>query len=171
MRSQTRQLWYKSGFWFDTDWIWTGQDAYSEQKEQESLAVGEVSQIGRGKHTTRNVTLLPVARGLLADTPGFNQPALEGIQPEDLSAYFPEIEEKAEQWVSSNSRNLIDWKSSLLSVPFQANLNARCLSRKNASKATQIGISLSRVLYDLNVTPLQRLKAWSHLSLIQLSYW
>lgn len=57
------------------------------------LAVGSVSQIGRGKHTTRNITLLPVAGGLLADTPGFNQPALDGVQPETLMGYFPEIQD------------------------------------------------------------------------------
>ena len=57
-------------------------------------AVGEVSQIGRGRHTTRTVTLLPVAGGLLADTPGFNQPTLEGLPPEDLPRYFPEIQER-----------------------------------------------------------------------------
>ena len=56
-------------------------------------AVGTVSQIGRGKHTTRNITLLPVAEGLLADTPGFNQPALGGVQPENLMAFFPEIQD------------------------------------------------------------------------------
>jgi ribosome biogenesis GTPase len=57
------------------------------------LRVGDVSHIGRGRHTTRSVTLLPVAGGLLADTPGFNQPALEGVLPEELASYFPEIQE------------------------------------------------------------------------------
>ena len=61
------------------------------------LAVGDVSQIGRGRHTTRNVTLLPVAGGLLADTPGFNQPALEGVLPAELPAFFPEIQERTQQ--------------------------------------------------------------------------
>ena len=56
-----------------------------------------MSGIGRGKHTTRNVTLLPVSGGLLADTPGFNQPALDGIQPDSLAFLFPEILEKIEE--------------------------------------------------------------------------
>ena len=68
-----------------------------EEQEEPSLAVGPVSQIGRGKHTTRNVTLLPVAEGLLADTPGFNQPALDGIFPESLPFFFPEIAAKIEE--------------------------------------------------------------------------
>lgn len=67
--------------------------AASPEAKLSDLAVGSVSQIGRGKHTTRNITLLPVAGGLLADTPGFNQPALEGVQPENLMSFFPEIQE------------------------------------------------------------------------------
>ena len=67
--------------------------AESPEAKLSDLAVGTVSQIGRGKHTTRNITLLPVAGGLLADTPGFNQPALEGVQPENLMSFFPEIED------------------------------------------------------------------------------
>ena len=39
-----------------------------------TLATGTVSRVGRGRHTTRHVSLLPVAGGLLADTPGFNDP-------------------------------------------------------------------------------------------------
>lgn len=55
--------------------------------------VGSVSQrMGRGKHTTRNVTLLELkSGGLLADTPGFNQPQLTGIRAEDLASLFPEV--------------------------------------------------------------------------------
>ena len=43
------------------------------------------------------MTLLPVAGGLLADTPGFNQPALEGVQPADLPTFFPEIQERTKE--------------------------------------------------------------------------
>lgn len=55
-------------------------------------AVGSVSErIGRGKHTTRNVVLLELGQGgLVADTPGFNQPSVK-IRPAQLGDYFPEI--------------------------------------------------------------------------------
>jgi ribosome biogenesis GTPase len=44
------------------------------------LAVGDLNRIGRGKHTTTAVTLIKLpAGGRLADTPGFSQPALEGV--------------------------------------------------------------------------------------------
>ena len=54
----------------------------------------QVSAIGRGRHTTRNVTLLEVAGGLLADTPGFNQPSLEGMPAAELPELFPEIQDR-----------------------------------------------------------------------------
>ena len=60
----------------------------------------QVSAIGRGRHTTRNVTLLEVAGGLLADTPGFNQPALDALPAADLPQLFPEIEEQLGRWGS-----------------------------------------------------------------------
>ncbi|MBD2035144.1 small ribosomal subunit biogenesis GTPase RsgA [Leptolyngbya sp. FACHB-321] len=55
------------------------------------LRVASVSgKLGRGRHTTRHVELFELpAGGLLADTPGFNQPDLD-CAPEDLANYFPE---------------------------------------------------------------------------------
>ncbi len=45
----------------------------------EFLAVGELSRIGRGMHTTTSIRLLRLlGGGWLADTPGFGQPTLEG---------------------------------------------------------------------------------------------
>jgi RsgA GTPase len=55
-------------------------------------AIGSISAIGRGKHTTRTVTLLPLrSGGLIADTPGFNQPALEEVTANVLPGCFPEV--------------------------------------------------------------------------------
>ena len=56
-----------------------------------NLRVGEVSgKLSRGRHTTRHVELFDLpAGGLLADTPGFNQPDLD-CRPEELVQYFPE---------------------------------------------------------------------------------
>ncbi len=55
---------------------------------------GQVTAIGRGRHTTRHVAFLQVAGGLLADTPGFNQPSLTALQPADLPTCFPEIRDR-----------------------------------------------------------------------------
>ncbi|KAJ4814773.1 hypothetical protein LUZ62_027339 [Rhynchospora pubera] len=55
--------------------------------------VGTVSKkSGKGKHTTRHVSLLPLAGGgFLADTPGFNQPSLIKVTKRNLADAFPEI--------------------------------------------------------------------------------
>ncbi|BAZ37303.1 ribosome small subunit-dependent GTPase A [Calothrix sp. NIES-4101] len=67
-----------------------------------NLRVNEVSgKLAKGRHTTRHVELFELpSGGLLADTPGFNQPDLD-CNPEDLAYYFPEAREKL---VSGNCR-------------------------------------------------------------------
>ncbi|KAL8043743.1 hypothetical protein ABFX02_08G005300 [Erythranthe guttata] len=61
--------------------------------------VGEVStRSGRGKHTTRHVSLLPLHEGgYLADTPGFSQPSLTKVTKKSFAQYFPEIRKKLEE--------------------------------------------------------------------------
>jgi ribosome biogenesis GTPase / thiamine phosphate phosphatase len=56
------------------------------------LRVNSVSgKLGRGRHTTRHVELFQLpGGGLLADSPGFNQPDLD-CSPIELAQYFPEI--------------------------------------------------------------------------------
>ncbi|KMZ67441.1 Ribosome-associated GTPase [Zostera marina] len=66
------------------------------QKWHEYQRVGMVSKrSGRGKHTTRHVSLLPLLDGgYLADTPGFNQPNLLQATKKSLAQTFPEIRQK-----------------------------------------------------------------------------
>ncbi|MEM9213422.1 MAG: small ribosomal subunit biogenesis GTPase RsgA [Cyanobacteria bacterium P01_F01_bin.150] len=53
--------------------------------------------LGRGRHTTRHVELFELPEGgLVADTPGFNQPELD-CYPNQLSQYFPEIHQQLAQ--------------------------------------------------------------------------
>lgn len=62
------------------------------------LTVGEVSQaLSRGKHTTRQVSLIPVPayQTLIADTPGFSSYEVFDFPVEELGDYFPEIREAA----------------------------------------------------------------------------
>jgi len=66
------------------------------------LAVGGVSRAGRGRHTTRHVSLIPLpgpAGGAVADTPGFNQPDLEktGVAPPAFASLFPEVRDRLGQ--------------------------------------------------------------------------
>lgn len=59
------------------------------------LRTGAVSgKLGRGRHTTRHVELFELpGGGLLADSPGFNQPDLEG-EVQDLALLFPEARQR-----------------------------------------------------------------------------
>lgn len=47
---------------------------------------------GRGRHTTKEVVLLPYEGGFLFDTPGFSQLELKDFKPIDLAIYFPGFE-------------------------------------------------------------------------------
>lgn len=59
----------------------------------EDQRVGQVSvRSGKGKHTTRHVSLLPLSGGgYLADTPGFSQPSLMKVTKQSLAQAFPEV--------------------------------------------------------------------------------
>jgi ribosome biogenesis GTPase len=58
-----------------------------------SLATNEISfKLGRGKHTTRHVELIPLGTGgFVADTPGFSQLDFPRMEPEQLAACFKEM--------------------------------------------------------------------------------
>ena len=57
-----------------------------------NLATGDVSvALGRGKHTTRHVELIPLLGGLVADTPGFSSLDFNGMTNEDIRDNFIEF--------------------------------------------------------------------------------
>jgi ribosome biogenesis GTPase / thiamine phosphate phosphatase len=58
---------------------------------------GISTHLGRGKHTTRHVELIPVENGLVADTPGFSSLEFTDIEPEELTFCFPEIQKLSEK--------------------------------------------------------------------------
>jgi ribosome biogenesis GTPase len=60
------------------------------------LATNEISEsLGRGKHTTRHVELLPLYDGLVADTPGFSSIDFLEMTLTELPKRFPEFVEAA----------------------------------------------------------------------------
>jgi ribosome biogenesis GTPase len=68
----------------------------NELNPELKLATNEISNsLGRGKHTTRHVELIPFGDGLVADTPGFSSLDFVEIEPEELSNYFPEMKNRA----------------------------------------------------------------------------
>lgn len=60
---------------------------------RDDVRVGELSEkLGRGKHTTRHVELVPLTRGgLLADTPGFTYLEFEGMEKQQVPKLFREF--------------------------------------------------------------------------------
>ncbi len=63
------------------------------------LVEGEISEkIGRGRHTTREVRLIPLdVGGFVADTPGFSSLDITSIAPRELTHVFPEISRLASE--------------------------------------------------------------------------
>ncbi len=57
------------------------------------LVTGDVSQrTGKGRHTTTAVTLFPMPfPGFVADTPGFREFALAGVEAAEVGRFFPEF--------------------------------------------------------------------------------
>ena len=61
-----------------------------------NLETGEVSQaLSRGKHTTRQVSLIDLYGGLVADTPGFSAFEVFDMPARELGQYFREINDYA----------------------------------------------------------------------------
>ncbi|ALV20946.1 MULTISPECIES: ribosome small subunit-dependent GTPase A [Carnobacterium] len=57
-----------------------------------NLETAEISSaLGRGKHTTRHVELIPLYGGLVADTPGFSSIDFLEIEAAELPELFPEF--------------------------------------------------------------------------------
>ncbi len=67
--------------------------------------------LGRGRHTTREVEILEVGTGLVADTPGFASFDLQqvgGMLPENIQLAFPEIKERIPQCRFSGCSHLAE---------------------------------------------------------------
>jgi len=59
-------------------------------------AVGRVSGIGKGRHTSSSAVMLPVADGWIVDTPGIRSFGLAHVRAADLLAAFPDLAVGAE---------------------------------------------------------------------------
>jgi ribosome biogenesis GTPase len=93
-----------------------------------------MSKIGRGRHTTRTVTLIPLpGGGLLADTPGFNMPTLDRVAAVDLAGMFPEFRSQVEQQPCrfDNCQHVMEPGCSINTQPFDrwAPVAVTCRSR------------------------------------------
>lgn len=73
------------------------------------METGSLSEkLGRGRHTTRHVELIPCAGGYLTDTPGFTSLELAdmGIEPEEVILGYPEFENLVEGCRFNTCRHL-----------------------------------------------------------------
>lgn len=59
------------------------------------VRVGDISRVGRGKHTTSWVELLPLDGTYVVDAPGFSLLEMPAMNPWDIQCMFPEIEATA----------------------------------------------------------------------------
>ncbi len=65
---------------------------FLSEAQDAALETGEVSKIGRGRHTTRHAELMELeSGGFVIDTPGFGSYELEEIKSGELKDYFPEF--------------------------------------------------------------------------------
>lgn len=63
----------------------------------EALAIGDLSQLGRGAHTTTHARLLELpAGGTVVDTPGIREFGLWAVPHTELAQYFVDFQEHAE---------------------------------------------------------------------------
>lgn len=72
--------------------------------------VGEYSEaLGRGKHETKEVILLPYEGGFIADTPGFSSLDLE-LYKEEIAQYFPGFSSRFTECYFSNCLHISEKK-------------------------------------------------------------
>lgn len=57
-----------------------------------NLRIGAVDKIGEGKHTTTNSSLIPLAGGLVIDTPGVRDFGFWNLELPELGLYYPDFE-------------------------------------------------------------------------------
>lgn len=76
-----------------------GKSSLLNAIEDYAVETGTLSEkIQRGKHTTRHSELFEIRNGgIIVDTPGFTSLSVAEIEPENLSALFPEFREPMKQ--------------------------------------------------------------------------
>ena len=84
--------------------------------------IGEYSKaLGRGKHQTKEVILLPYLNGFLADTPGFSSLELD-MEEEDIAHYFPGMEEASLKCFYPNCLHVSEPKCAVKDKFLQSNI-------------------------------------------------
>lgn len=61
------------------------------------MKVQEVDKVGEGKHTTTHASLLPMAGGLVIDTPGVRDFGFWNLELHEIALYYPDYEQARQQ--------------------------------------------------------------------------
>ena len=84
--------------------------------------IGEYSKaLGRGKHQTKEVILLPYLNGYIADTPGFSSLELD-MKETDVARYFPGMEEDSLKCFYPNCLHVSEPKCAVKDKFLQSNI-------------------------------------------------
>lgn len=84
--------------------------------------VGEYSKaLGRGKHQTKEVILLPFNNGYVADTPGFSSLELD-LSKEEISKCFPGFEKESLECYYSNCLHISEPKCAIKKLVEEGNI-------------------------------------------------
>lgn len=62
-----------------------------------NLRIGEVDKEGEGRHTTTHASLIPLAGGLVIDTPGVRDFGFWNLELHEISLYYPDWQQAREQ--------------------------------------------------------------------------
>lgn len=109
------------------------------------LETGIVSKaLSRGKHTTRQVTLIEVGAAMIADTPGFSSYEVFDFSVEELDDYFPEFR-KVRQ--NCRFRGCLHLNEPGCAVKQQVEVGAIAESRYNSYKAFNTLIKAQKPRY------------------------
>lgn len=87
-----------------------------------SREIGEYSKaLGRGKHQTKEVVLLPFNKGYIADTPGFSSLELD-LGKEEVSKFFPGMREASLKCYYSNCLHVSEPKCEVKKLVEEGNI-------------------------------------------------
>lgn len=91
-----------------------------------NLVTGEISKkLGRGKHTTREVTLYHFGEGYLADSPGFASLEIENICdiPESIIELFPDLKRYSNSCRFTNCSHTVETGCSVIEALNKGEIN------------------------------------------------
>ncbi|MBZ0137944.1 MAG: ribosome small subunit-dependent GTPase A [Planctomycetes bacterium] len=101
--AETGELGTLTGRFKDRTAVFAGQSGVGKTSLMNALEPGlemkvqEVDKVGEGKHTTTHASLLPMAGGLVIDTPGVRDFGFWNLELHEISLYYPDWQQAREE--------------------------------------------------------------------------